>query len=83
MAGSRTSLVLRQASVLLPRSHLMLHQGRSRVAQIILDPKTDMAKVYLQIQHGTKLTDDVIASVRTRAVCLAWDAKDFCPENRR
>ncbi len=39
-----------------------------RVAQIVLDPKSDMAKVFLQIQRGTKLSEDVIASVRTRGI---------------
>src|SRR5512136_377820 len=39
-----------------------------RVGSILLDPKSDMAKVYMQIQRETKLTDDVIASVRTRGI---------------
>jgi len=39
-----------------------------RVAQILLDPKSDMAKVSLQVRNGTKLTDDIIASVRTRGI---------------
>ena len=39
-----------------------------RVARIILDPKTDMAQVLIHIRRGTKLSDDVIASVRTRGI---------------
>jgi len=39
-----------------------------RVGRILFDPKSDMAKVYLQIKLGTKLSDDVIASVRTRGI---------------
>ena len=39
-----------------------------RVGRILFDPKSDMAKVNLQIKLGTKLSDDVIASVRTRGI---------------
>jgi phospholipid/cholesterol/gamma-HCH transport system substrate-binding protein len=40
-----------------------------RVGQIILDPKSgNKARVYLQIQKGIKLQDDVIASVRTSGI---------------
>ncbi len=40
-----------------------------RVDRISLDPrKGDIAKVYLRIQSGVKLTDDTIASVRTRGI---------------
>ncbi len=39
-----------------------------RVARITFEPKTETARVYLQIKQGTKLTDDVIASVRTRGI---------------
>jgi phospholipid/cholesterol/gamma-HCH transport system substrate-binding protein len=39
-----------------------------RVERIMLDQKSEMAKVYFQIKIGTKLTDDVIASVRTRGI---------------
>lgn len=39
-----------------------------RVGRILFDPKRDMAKVYMQIKPGIKLSDDVIASVRTRGV---------------
>jgi phospholipid/cholesterol/gamma-HCH transport system substrate-binding protein len=40
-----------------------------RVERIILEPKeNDRAKVYLKIRSGVKLTDDVIAAVRTRGI---------------
>jgi phospholipid/cholesterol/gamma-HCH transport system substrate-binding protein len=39
-----------------------------RVGRILFDPKSDMAKVYMQIKPGIKLADDVIASVRTRGI---------------
>jgi phospholipid/cholesterol/gamma-HCH transport system substrate-binding protein len=40
-----------------------------RVDQIELDPaRGDMAKVLMRIQSGTKLTDDSIASIRTRGI---------------
>ncbi|HEY6873314.1 MAG TPA: outer membrane lipid asymmetry maintenance protein MlaD [Geobacteraceae bacterium] len=40
-----------------------------RVDRIVLDPKSgDHARVYLRIRSGIKLTDDVIASVRTRGI---------------
>jgi phospholipid/cholesterol/gamma-HCH transport system substrate-binding protein len=40
-----------------------------RVDRIDLDPKTGaQARVYLRIRSGIKLTDDVIASVRTRGI---------------
>jgi phospholipid/cholesterol/gamma-HCH transport system substrate-binding protein len=39
-----------------------------RVGRILFEPKRDMAKVYMQIKPGIKLSDDVIASVRTRGI---------------
>ena len=39
-----------------------------RVDRIVLDPKSEMARVYLRIRSGVRLTDDVIASVRTRGI---------------
>ena len=39
-----------------------------RVGRILFDPKSDMAKVYMQIKPGIKLSEDVIASVRTRGI---------------
>ena len=40
-----------------------------RVDGIVLDPKSGaQARVYLRIRTGVKLTDDVIASVRTRGL---------------
>ncbi|HTG82761.1 MAG TPA: outer membrane lipid asymmetry maintenance protein MlaD [Geobacteraceae bacterium] len=40
-----------------------------RVDRIILDPKSGaQARVYLRIRNGIKLTDDVIASIRTRGL---------------
>jgi len=40
-----------------------------KVSRIILDPRNgDKARVYMQIQGGTKLQDDVIASVRTSGI---------------
>jgi len=40
-----------------------------KVSRIILDPRSgDKARVYMQIQGGTKLQDDVIASVRTSGI---------------
>lgn len=40
-----------------------------RVERILLDPKySDRARVYLRINEGVKLQDDVIASVRTRGI---------------
>jgi phospholipid/cholesterol/gamma-HCH transport system substrate-binding protein len=39
-----------------------------RVGRILFDPKGDMARVYMQIKPGIKLSDDVIASVRTRGI---------------
>ena len=40
-----------------------------QVDRIALDPKSgSQAKVYLRLQSGVKLSDDVIASVRTRGI---------------
>lgn len=40
-----------------------------RVDRIELDPaRGDLAKVLMRIQSGTKLTDDSIASIRTRGI---------------
>ena len=40
-----------------------------RVGRIILDPRSgNKARVYLQIQGGIKLQDDVIAAVRTSGI---------------
>lgn len=39
-----------------------------RVGRILIEPKSDMARVYMQIKPGIKLSDDVIASVRTRGI---------------
>lgn len=40
-----------------------------RVDRIILDTKSgSQAKIYLRLQSGVKLSDDVIASVRTRGI---------------
>ncbi len=40
-----------------------------QVDRIVLDPKSgSQAKVYLRLQSGVKLSDDVIASVRTRGI---------------
>jgi phospholipid/cholesterol/gamma-HCH transport system substrate-binding protein len=39
-----------------------------RVGHILFDQKREMANVSLQIKLGTKLSDDVIASVRTRGI---------------
>jgi len=39
-----------------------------RVGRILFEPKSDMAKVIMQIRPGIKLSDDVIASVRTRGI---------------
>jgi len=39
-----------------------------RVERIRLDPRAYQAKVILRINSGTKLSDDTIASVRTRGV---------------
>jgi phospholipid/cholesterol/gamma-HCH transport system substrate-binding protein len=40
-----------------------------RVDRIVLDPKSGaQARVYLRIRKGIKLTDDVIASIRTRGL---------------
>ncbi|HYS43404.1 MAG TPA: outer membrane lipid asymmetry maintenance protein MlaD, partial [Geobacteraceae bacterium] len=40
-----------------------------RVDGIVLDPKSGaQARVYLRIRNGVKLTDDVIASIRTRGL---------------
>jgi phospholipid/cholesterol/gamma-HCH transport system substrate-binding protein len=39
-----------------------------RVVKITLDPKTDQARVAMRIPRGIRLTDDVIASVRTRGI---------------
>ena len=39
-----------------------------RVGRIGLDPKSQMAKAALRIRTGTNLSDDVIASVRTRGI---------------
>ena len=40
-----------------------------KVSRIILDPRSgDKARVYMQIQGGTKLQDDVIAAVRTSGI---------------
>ena len=38
-----------------------------RVDRIVLD-KSEMARVYLRVRTGVRLTDDVIASVRTRGI---------------
>ncbi len=40
-----------------------------KVDGIVLDPKSGaQARVYLRIRNGVKLTDDVIASIRTRGL---------------
>lgn len=40
-----------------------------RVERIVLDPKSGaQARVYLRIRSGVRLTDDTIASVRTRGI---------------
>jgi phospholipid/cholesterol/gamma-HCH transport system substrate-binding protein len=39
-----------------------------RVDRIVLSPRSEMARVYLKIQSGVRLTDDVIASVRSRGI---------------
>jgi len=39
-----------------------------RVDRIALDPESGQAVVYLKLRTGVKLTDDVIASVRTRGI---------------
>src|SRR5512137_325304 len=39
-----------------------------RVGRILFEPKSDMAKVIMQIRPGIKLSEDVIASVRTRGI---------------
>ena len=40
-----------------------------RVERIVLDPKSgSQARVYLRLRSGIKLSDDVIASVRTRGI---------------
>ncbi len=39
-----------------------------RVDRISLDPKSERALVFMRINAGVKLTDDVIASVRTRGI---------------
>ena len=39
-----------------------------RVDRIVLTPQSEMARIYLRIHSGVKLTDDVIASVRTRGI---------------
>jgi phospholipid/cholesterol/gamma-HCH transport system substrate-binding protein len=40
-----------------------------RVDRIELDPKSNaVAKVFLQVRKGVRLTDDVIASIRTRGL---------------
>jgi len=40
-----------------------------RVDGIVLDPKSGaQARVYLRIRNGVKLSDDVIASIRTRGL---------------
>lgn len=39
-----------------------------RVDRIALDPKSGRAQVFMRINEGVKLTDDVIASVRTRGI---------------
>ncbi len=40
-----------------------------KVDRIVLDPKSgDQAVVYLKIKSGVKITDDVIASVRTSGI---------------
>ena len=40
-----------------------------RVDRIILDPKSgSQARIYLRLRSGIKLSDDVIASVRTRGI---------------
>ena len=38
------------------------------VDRITLDPKTDQARVAMRIRQDVRLTDDVIASVRTRGI---------------
>jgi phospholipid/cholesterol/gamma-HCH transport system substrate-binding protein len=42
--------------------------GAGRVDRIVLTPRSEMARVYLRIRSGVTLTDDVIASVRTRGI---------------
>ena len=40
-----------------------------RVDRIVLDPKSgSQARIYLRLRSGIKLSDDVIASVRTRGI---------------
>ncbi|HEY6009128.1 MAG TPA: outer membrane lipid asymmetry maintenance protein MlaD [Geobacteraceae bacterium] len=39
-----------------------------RVDRIVLAPKSEQARVYLRIGAGIRLSDDVIASVRTRGI---------------
>lgn len=39
-----------------------------RVDRIVLTPQSGMARVFLRIRTGVSLTDDVIASVRTRGI---------------
>ncbi len=39
-----------------------------RVDRITFDRKTEQAKVFMRIRQGIKLTDDVIASVRTQGI---------------
>jgi phospholipid/cholesterol/gamma-HCH transport system substrate-binding protein len=39
-----------------------------RVDRIALDPKSERAVVFMRINEGLKLTEDVIASVRTRGI---------------
>lgn len=39
-----------------------------RVDRIVLTPQSEMARIYLRVHSTVKLTDDVIASVRTRGI---------------
>ncbi len=39
-----------------------------RVERIVLDPNSSQARVYMGLRSGIKLSDDVIASVRTRGI---------------
>lgn len=39
-----------------------------RVERIVFEPKSGVARVYLRIRVGVELTDDLIASVRTRGI---------------
>lgn len=39
-----------------------------RVDRIVLNPRSEMARVYMRIKAGLRLTDDVIAAVRSRGI---------------